>query len=194
MAGRTLHLACACGELRARLVDIAVNDGVHVVCHCDDCRANMTALGHTDPGAEGVDLFQTTPDKVRIDKGGENLAILRLTPKGVLRWYAKCCSTPLWTTMGTRTIPAMAVQTRNITESDTLGPVTVRAFVQESGRPMRHENAVGWMTGLMARSARAWISGRWKTSELFDDDGHPTRPVHLATRQERAAALMGLQR
>ena len=125
--GRTLHFACSCGELAGRLVDVDARDGTHIVCHCDDCRANLVALGHTDPGAEGVELFQTTPDKIKIDQGGENLALLCLSPKGLMRWYAKCCSTPLFNTTSRRGMAFTGVAAGIIQNHEVeLGPIISR--------------------------------------------------------------------
>lgn len=193
MAGRTLHFACACGELHGRLVDVAAHDGTHIKCYCDDCRTNLVALGHSDPAAEGVDLFQTTPDKIKIDAGGENLSVLRLSPKGLMRWYAKCCSTPLFNTMAKRGIPFVGVAGDQIKEHEALGPVRARGFVPKDGKTT-HENAGHMMTSMMARAGKSWIKGTWRDTPFFDETGTPTVPPRVLSREERAAALMGLHR
>jgi hypothetical protein len=192
--GQTLHFSCACGELTGRLVDISARDGRHIVCHCNDCRVNLVALGHSDPGAEGVDLFQTTPDKIKIDKGGENLALLRLSGKGLMRWYAKCCSTPLFNTTTKRGLPMVGISAKTIDEYSALGPVTSRAYKKQPDGKVTHENAGPLITSMMARMGKAWIDGSWRDTPFFDDTGTPVRDARVLSREERAAAFMGLSR
>ena len=191
--GRTLHFACSCGELAGRLVDVDARDGTHIVCHCDDCRANLVALGHTDPGAEGVELFQTTPDKIKIDQGGENLALLRLSPKGLMRWYAKCCSTPLFNTTSRRGMAFTGVSAEIIKNHETeLGPVIARGFIKTPSGKVTHEGLRPMLTSMMGRMGKSWIKGTWRDTPFFDETGIPVREARVLTREERAAAFMGL--
>lgn len=191
--GQTLHFACACGELEGRLVDVDARDGTHIVCHCNDCRANLVALGHSDPGAEGVELFQTTPDKINIDQGGEHLALLRLSPKGLMRWYAKCCSTPLFNTPSHRVMAFTGISAKIIRDHETaLGPVIARGFVKTPSGKTKHEGLRPMLISMMGRMGKAWISGAWRDTPFFDDTGTPSREARILTREERAAAFMGL--
>jgi len=66
----------------------------------------------------GVALYQTRPDCVHIDDGAEHLACLRLSPKGLLRWYASCCDTPLANTLVDRP--------KHLNPSTGLHPIVVR--------------------------------------------------------------------
>lgn len=190
--GRTLHFACACGELSGRLVDVDARSGTHIVCHCNDCRANLTALGHSDPGDAGIELFQTSPDKIKIDTGGEHLALLRLSPRGLMRWYAKCCSTPLFNSMNRRAMPFAGVSVAALKEPEAIGPIVTRGFVKAPSGKVKHEGLRPMLTGMMGRMGKAWIDGSWRDTPFFDDTGAPTREARVLTREERAAAFMGL--
>lgn len=190
--GRNLQFSCACGELHGVLRDVDARSGTHVTCHCDDCRANLTALGHTDPGAKGVDIFQTTPDRITIEAGGENLGILRLGPKGLLRWYAKCCSTPLFNTLPSGKIPFVGVQTTALKDTDALGPIQVRGFIPGKNGKQTHQGLPKMIIGMGSRALSARLSGKHRDTPFFDaDTGAPTAPQRLLTREERAAALQG---
>lgn len=76
-----------------------------VTCYCDDCQAFAHQLGRADLLNEngGSDIVQVAPAALSFTKGQDRIVGLRLTPKGLHRWYAKCCNTPVGNTMG----PAM---------------------------------------------------------------------------------------
>src|ERR1700730_9313253 len=95
-------LQCRCGTLKGYVVHSA---GVNrCVCYCSDCQAFAHFLGR--PGEildaqGGTDVVQTRPANVIFTQGQEALACMRLTPKGLLRWYAACCNTPIGNTLAT---------------------------------------------------------------------------------------------
>ena len=67
-------------------------------CYCRDCQAFAHALGN--PGAildklGGTDIVATLQQYVTFTKGTEALACLSLSERGLLRWYANCCNTPI---------------------------------------------------------------------------------------------------
>ena len=66
-------------------------------CYCRDCQAFARALGREDvlDGEGGTDIVAMLPAGVRFTAGIEQLACLSLSPKGLLRWYARCCDTPM---------------------------------------------------------------------------------------------------
>jgi hypothetical protein len=72
------------------------------ICYCDDCQAFLHHLGRTDlldPHA-GTDIIQVAPSALTFPKGGDRIVGLRLSPKGLYRWYASCCKTPMGNTVG----------------------------------------------------------------------------------------------
>ena len=70
------------------------------VCYCTDCQAFaqflqrptdiLDSLGGTDHANASQDISFT--------EGTDNLACMRLTDTGLLRWYASCCHTPIGNT------------------------------------------------------------------------------------------------
>jgi hypothetical protein len=98
--GVDVELSCRCGEVRGRLRDAAPNAVNRVVCYCDDCQAFLHHLGRADllDAQGGTDIVQVAPALFRFERGGDRLAGLRLTRKGLNRWYASCCKTPVGNT------------------------------------------------------------------------------------------------
>jgi hypothetical protein len=110
----SVGFSCRCNKIHGHLTDIDPDRGTHVRCHCDDCRRANAHFGIPGSRAEGVTLWQTTPDKVKIDEGAVHMRLMRLTSKGVLRWYAGCCGTPLFNTMATPKLPFVGVLTDRV--------------------------------------------------------------------------------
>ena len=107
-----LPIRCFCGQLEGVAHDVAPETGTHLKCYCDDCQAFQKLLGHAERVLDehgGTEIFQMSAGKIEITKGHENLACLRLTPKGTLRWYASCCNAPLGNTLATPALPFFGV-------------------------------------------------------------------------------------
>lgn len=187
---KTLGFACRCGALRGKLADVAPADYTHIVCHCADCRAAYTHLGLADP--EKVGILQTSQDKVKITSGGENLRVFRHTPKGALRWYATCCDTPLFFTPLKARLVHVGVNADRI--DGTLAPIEAEGYIPKPDGGSRHEGLPRMLGKMVTRMAAKNLSGDWRETPFFDDDGAPAVPPTILSREERAAALMGVRR
>ena len=110
---------------------------------------------------------------------------MRLTKKGMLRWYTSCCNTPVGNTMSAK-MPFVGVIHTFINEpnrDEVLGPV--RAFVQTQsarGVPDYPKHASKFPLGITARIIRKMIvwklQGKQKPSVFFGDDGRPVvKPI-----------------
>jgi Family of unknown function (DUF6151) len=92
-------LRCRCGTFQGTVThtDVA-NRGV---CYCRDCQAYAHALGNAEmilDNLGGSDVVATLQQNVTFTQGTEALACLSLTERGLLRWYASCCNTPIGNT------------------------------------------------------------------------------------------------
>src|SRR5688572_9041650 len=94
----TMQLRCRCGAVRGEMD--AHRAYARATCYCKDCRAFARFLGQ--PGvldaSGGTDLVAAAPAAVRFTAGSGHVACMSLSPKGLLRWYASCCRTPLGNT------------------------------------------------------------------------------------------------
>ncbi|WP_437736303.1 DUF6151 family protein [Sorangium sp. So ce1335] len=97
---RDVELQCRCGNVHGWLRDASPAAVNRVVCYCDDCQAFLHHLGRADLLDErgGSDIVQVAPSTISFDRGSEQIAAVRLTPKAIYRWYASCCKTPLGNT------------------------------------------------------------------------------------------------
>ncbi|MGB3245385.1 MAG: hypothetical protein WBB25_12685 [Sulfitobacter sp.] len=60
---------CACGIVRGKILNATPKGGNHCVCYCESCRAGALYAGDRDPVRSGVELFQTTADRIVIQDG-----------------------------------------------------------------------------------------------------------------------------
>ena len=185
----TISLKCQCGEVTGKATNITPSSGTRVVCCCSDCQAFTTFLereAETLDKFGGTEVFQMSQSQLSIDKGHDKLQSMRLTKKGLLRWYTSCCNTPVGNTMNAK-MPFVGVIHTFIDEpnrDEVLGPV--RAFVQTQsarGIPDYPKHASKFPLGITARIIRKMIvwklQGKQKPSVFFDDDdGRPVvKPI-----------------
>lgn len=92
----SISVSCRCSGVRARVANPSPARANHMLCYCSDCQAALHHLGRTDlfDGHGGTDIVQVAPSALSFDRGFERIVGLRLTPKGLFRWYATC-----WTQM-----------------------------------------------------------------------------------------------
>jgi hypothetical protein len=98
-----VNLSCACGQVQGRTEDINAKSGNRVHCCCADCQKFAMALEQEHKILDqygATDIFQLPVAHLYITTGNEHIACLRLSQKGIYRWFAKCCNTPIGNTLG----------------------------------------------------------------------------------------------
>lgn len=183
----TVALECRCGKVKGVATNITPASGNRVVCCCKDCQAFAGKLGRAELLDQfgGSEIYQTSQAQVRIEEGADQLQCLRLSPKGLLRWYTGCCNTPVGNTVSA-SMPFVGVFTdlmKGVNTDEVLGPV--RAYVQTQyaiGKPDYPHSAEKFPLGITLRIMRkmlGWkVRGMHKPSAFFQEDGAPvTKPV-----------------
>ena len=187
---RTVSLRCRCGTLRGQATDISSSAGSRAVCYCDDCQIYALHLSRPDVLDErgGTDACILTPAQVTLTQGEEQLRCIRLSPKGLYRWYAGCCNTPLGNTLGARLPVLIAVHScmdhvgDGHSRDEDLGPPKVRMlgrFAKGGVPPGAHAKVpLRMMPKTLAHVARGFLRGSAQPSPFFDAAGVPrTEPV-----------------
>jgi hypothetical protein len=198
VAPRDLQLQCRCGAVRAIAHGVTPDVGNHGVCYCDDCQAFAKALGRAGDVLDangGTDIFQMSPARLEFTEGVDRVACLRLTPKGLARWYAACCNTPIGNTMATPGIPFVGMIRAFVPEpaSDALGPVRARVFRQFAigdKAAIPPDNQPQWRMFLRVMGlVLGWrLRGDHKRSPFFSaTSGVPLKAPRVLSEAERAA-------
>ena len=179
-----VNLKCQCGAVTGVASDITPESGNRVVCCCDDCQRFAGYLNRESDVLDefgGTDIYQTSQAQVNVTRGAEQLRCVRLSKKGLIRWYTDCCKTPIGNTMSAGVPFIGVVHSFMDLENDrdnTLGPV--RAYVQVKHATGEHtypHSADKFPLGITLRIASkmlVWkITGKSKPSAFFDDNGKP---------------------
>ena len=171
-----LGFACTCGAVTGTLAHAGPQAGDHVVCHCTDCQAFATRFGQADRILDehaGTALYQARCAAMRIATGRDRLACLHLTDKPTLRWYARCCDTPMFNSYKTGRIPYITTLIANCDPArrDQLRRPIGHLFTAEATGDVRHLKHMS-MTGMMRRFFRRMVAdvlaGNRRRSALFD--------------------------
>jgi len=190
-----IELRCRCGEVRGIVADPSPRSVNRVVCYCDDCQAYAHQLGRPDLLNEkgGSDIVQLAPAALSFTKGQDRIAGLRLSPKGLYRWYAKCCNTPVGNTMGP-TLPfvGIPVQSFDTTRPDDCFGAPVAEIFGKSAvgeppagstrfNPAMFLRAIGKVIGWRLRGKT------WPHPFFARDTRAPIYPVTVISHERREA-------
>jgi hypothetical protein len=194
-----IPLGCACGKLRGVALSMSPAAGTRVLCYCNDCQAFARFLGRPAIMDErgGTDIFQTAPARVRLTST-DTLACVRLSSKGMHRWYCAECKTPVGNTMGP-SLPFvglircfMALDGEGRGPGDALGPPL--AFIQTKSALGEGSIPSGTVSTLRAvgRTIRLlatwWLTRAGSPSPFFDDATRAPRvPPRILSVEERRA-------
>jgi hypothetical protein len=191
-------LQCRCGAVKGQVNrDSGAN---RCVCYCRDCQAFAHFLNRADEilGASGgTDIVQTRAADVSFTEGKDSLACMRLTPNGMLRWYAACCNTPIGNTLTNPKISYIGL-VHNCLEAggakleDSFGPVRAHVNTESTRGKVQSSSLalVAMILRFIALVARARIDGSYRHSPFFvADTGLPIAVPKVLTPAEREALL-----
>ena len=181
---------CQCGAVQGEVDQ--PERAVRAVCYCRDCQAYARLLGQPqrvlDP-LGGTDVVATQSKYVKFTSGMHLLACLSLSPRGLLRWYAKCCSTPIANTPRDWKVPYVGLVHTCLRQPEPLErsfpQVQMRVNTKSAnGRPPS-TGALGSMASfarLALRLTGSRLGGSYKATPFFGATGVPIAPVVVAPR------------
>jgi hypothetical protein len=184
-----LKLSCQCGKVQGIAQNVSPQSGNHVICCCDDCQAFAHALKTATPILDeygGTEIMQLPMSSVALTQGREHLACLRLKPKGLYRWYADCCDTPIGNTMHAR-MPFVGIIHNFIAADDKreqiLGPVLAYWLPQFASSPppitAKHYSKPRLLWRIATKLLGWKLSGKHQPSAFFDEQGKPRAKVNI---------------
>lgn len=184
-------LKCRCGAVQGVARNVSADTGTRIVCYCDDCQAFARYLDQEDTVLDeygGTDIFQITPAQVEITQGAELIRCMRLTEKGLFRWYTACCKTPIGNTLSAG-VPFVGI-IHNFMDDDgvrdqNLGPVrghvlckfargTLPAARNQTGFPLR------LVIRALSRLLVAKLRGQNRPSPFFNSNGIPVSAPQIS--------------
>lgn len=192
-----LALRCRCGTVRGVARGVDPSSINHCFCYCKDCQAFAHFLGRADDVLDahgGTELAQMSQGNVAFTAGADKLAAVRLTPKGLMRWYTSCCNTPIGNTLATSALPFIGLIRAFVdAPAAALGPIRGRGFAKSAKGGRAAVPKDGLPEPLMvARAFGKLLRWRWrgdhKRSPLFDAaTGEPRVTPRILSAEEREA-------
>lgn len=112
-----LCVSCHCGQFKASVPIDEKGTPTRLKCYCIDCQTYVRHLEQAEVQLDengGTDILQISPAQFSITAGEEYLGNLMLSPKGIYRWYATCCQTPICNTPSKAEMPYVGLLVNNI--------------------------------------------------------------------------------
>jgi hypothetical protein len=190
-------IRCQCGKLQGTVSHPErANRGV---CYCRDCQAYARALGSDGILDElgGTDVVATLPKYVTFTAGTEALACMSLTERGLLRWYASCCNTPIGNTQRDYKFSFVGLVHSCLehppqTLDSSFGPVRMRVNTKHAeGKPESMPlSTFTSVVHFLASVVRARLDGSYKHTPFFDPRrGTPVVQPRVLSSTERERAM-----
>jgi hypothetical protein len=171
----THSIRCHCGKLKGTLNR---NQEVNrCVCYCADCQAFARFLKREHEILDamgGTSIIQTIPANITFTEGIENLTCMRLTAKGMLRWYGACCNTPIGNTLPTPNLSFIGlIHTCLSSDQTSLDNAfgSIRMYVNtQSAIGENKPKSAGVLSGtlrVIGMMLKARFDGRYKQTPFF---------------------------
>jgi hypothetical protein len=171
-------LQCKCGTIKGVVSN--ARSANRALCYCKDCQDFARFLGQereTLDARGGSDIIQVLPKNVTFVQGTGSLACMRLTPKGMVRWYAGCCKTPIGNTLANYKISFIGLlhnclQSSDHPLQDSFGPIRCCVNPQGAiGEPKPKTSGTGAMLWWFAKNVvKARINGDYQHTPFFRMD------------------------
>jgi hypothetical protein len=188
-------LRCRCGTIRGHVERSA--SATRAICYCRDCQAYARFLG--TPGVVdadgGTEVVASLPKCVRFTAGVDALSCVSLSERGLLRWYASCCNTPIGNTPRNPKVPYVGLihacfEGGSPAIETTFGRRRIAVNTRSARNPVRSTPvaSAARVIGLMAAALADRLGGTDRQNPFFAATGAPVRPVRVLSSAERERA------
>jgi hypothetical protein len=194
-----IPIQCDCGKFRGTALNVDSSRGNRIVCLCDDCQTFAHFLKRPKDILDangGTDITPLRPAFIKLNSGQEHLKCLRLSEKGMFRWYAGCCNSPVANSMSPW-VPYAGAFTAILKPSGGLsarekatGPI-VGCIMSDYGigtLPPNSSNrpSLKIILGVIQYLIAGVIKGLQKPSPFFNDDlKYPRVEPYILSKEER---------
>lgn len=182
-------IQCRCGQFVGMLS--AGARFTRAICYCRDCQAYASALGEQEGILDafgGTGIVASLQQWVRVTGGVERLACLSLSDRGLLRWYADCCNTPIANTPRDPKLSYVGIVHNCLSRGarpvdDVFGPsaIAINVGSAKAAVPSSGIRTLTASVRIIGRVMRARMNGSWRQSPFFGSDSRPVvKPRVLA--------------
>lgn len=187
---QTVPFRCRCGAVEGT---VSLHNANYGCCYCDDCRAFVRALSRDDllDEAGGSKVVQVRPAAVRLQKGQEHVACLRLSNKGMFRFHTSCCQSPLANVMAKPRLPFVGLARSAVVVDDAALPPLMGIQGRFAIGPLPPGTAQTVTPGQLLRTlrflAKSALGGGGHPHPFFSADNAPIAIPRVLSAAERDA-------
>ncbi|MBW7833628.1 MAG: hypothetical protein H3C29_10470 [Simplicispira suum] len=183
---------CKCGTVRGQLEGTGIHN--RLICYCTDCRAFARFLGKAPDVLDeqgGTEILQVAQSRLHIRQGEDRLAAIRLSDKGMVRWYASCCGTPIGNTMDNPKMSFIGLihsclDQAQMNEDFGTNVAVVNTDTALGNPKPKQRGLLGVAARFMWIVVTSRISGRYRMSPLFNGAGLPQVEPKILPAEELA--------
>ncbi len=187
-------LRCRCGTLKGYISYSSRTN--HCACYCRDCQAFANFLGRAGEILDaqgGTEVIATPSANVIFTEGHAALACMRLSERGLMRWYTTCCNTPVGNTLANYrvsfiTLIHSCLDANGKSLDGVFGPVRMRVGTKNAKGAVKSSafGAISVILRLVAMLAGARLTGSYKRTPFFSGrTGAPVVTPKVLSRSER---------
>jgi len=187
-------LQCRCGTIKGYVV--RPGTAKRAVCYCKDCQAFARFLERADTVLDehgGTAIVATVPKLIHFTQGLDALACMSLSHRGLLRWYASCCNTPIGNTSRDFKTPyvgliASCLKSNSPSLEESFGPVRMVLNTKSARGRVKSTPVINLVAllGVMKSVIGARLSGAYRPNPFFaTETGAPVARPRELTKAER---------
>lgn len=187
-------LQCQCGTIKGYVIRPGMAN--RAVCYCADCQAFARFLERADTLLDehgGTGIVATLPKQVHFTQGFEALTCMSLSDRGMLRWYSRCCNTPIGNTPRDYKTPYVGLidrclQSKSPSLHESFGPVRMVLNTKAAKGHVKSTPVSNFVTmlGLMKSVIGTRLNGTYKSNPFFAaETGTPVVHPRELTKAER---------
>lgn len=193
-----MKISCKCGQVVGEIKGASKHTVTRAKCYCKDCQAASylaSEQGVLDENG-GTEVYQTVPSRVSFRKGVEKLTCTRLSKKGIFRWAAGCCGTPMANTLPSNKFAFVSfvhTAVERVPTGTAKGPLHGARLFHVNTKAARNQSIkeVGrrrMIFKILLNVMKAKLTGSYKKNPFFDAfTGQPIVEPRILSPEENAA-------
>lgn len=172
-------IQCNCGAVKGKLENIGTSN--RLICYCTDCRAFAHFLDKAPAILDaqgGTEIVQVAQQHLLFSQGEEFLSAVRLSEKGMIRWYASCCGTPIGNTLASPKMSFIGLIHNCLDRQQMDKDFGAKVAVLNTDTALGHvkpkqSGLLGFLVRFLWIVTTNRINGGYKESVLFNATGLP---------------------
>lgn len=174
-----VKLKCSCWAITGVAQNVSPDNGNRIICHCVDCQSFAKYLKKQDEILDeykGTDIYQMPISYIKITEWKEKIKCIRLTSKGLHRWYADCCKTPIGNTMWSGMAFMWVIHNfmnHQVSRDSDLWEVLANTLLKDNSGERKSTRFIVILPRVIWKLFIWKLKGLNKPSSFFNDSGKP---------------------